>query len=97
MVKYSCEKCGKEFTQNGNYTKHLNKKNPCIFENKIEEIIEKVVTKKINEKMEQSSISSLAVTSLTPLCVQNAQSGHLFSFIPAHEVGVLNEKMCNNL
>ena len=28
---------------------------------------------------------------ITPLCVQNAQS----SFIPAHEVGVLNEKRCN--
>ena len=26
MVKYSCEKCGKEFSQKGYYTKHLNKK-----------------------------------------------------------------------
>jgi DNA adenine methylase len=31
---------------------------------------------------------------VTSLCVQNTQSGHLFSFIPAHEVGVLNEKRC---
>ena len=30
MVKYSCEKCGKEFTQKGHYTKHINKKNPCV-------------------------------------------------------------------
>lgn len=49
MVKYSCEKCGKEFTQKGHYTKHITKKNPCVFESKIEEMIEKVVAKKINE------------------------------------------------
>lgn len=26
---YNCEKCGKEFTQKGQYTKHLNIKSPC--------------------------------------------------------------------
>jgi len=52
MVKYNCLKCGKEFNQKIHYTTHLNKKNPCIFENKIEEIIEKTVTKKINEILE---------------------------------------------
>ena len=46
MVKYSCEKCGKEFTQKGHYTKHATKKNPCVFESKIEEMIEKAVSKK---------------------------------------------------
>jgi DNA-cytosine methyltransferase len=49
MVKYSCEKCGKEFTQKGHYTKHTTKKKPCIFESKIEEMIEKIVAKKIDE------------------------------------------------
>ena len=49
MVKYSCEKCGKEFTQKGHYTKHINKKNPCVIESKVKEIIEKVVSEKINE------------------------------------------------
>ena len=49
MVKYSCEKCGKDFTQKGHYTKHTTKKNPCVFESKMEEMIEKVVAKKINE------------------------------------------------
>jgi hypothetical protein len=47
MVKYSCEKCGKEFTQKGHYTKHTTKKNPCVFESKIEEIIEKIISKKL--------------------------------------------------
>jgi len=49
MVKYSCEKCGKEFTQKGHYTKHTTKKNPCVFESKIAEMIEKVVAKKIDD------------------------------------------------
>ena len=37
MVKYTCNKCGKEFTQKGNYIKHINKKTPCVFESKIKE------------------------------------------------------------
>lgn len=45
MVKYNCEKCGKEFTQKG----HNTKKNPCVLESKIEEMIEKSVSKKLNE------------------------------------------------
>ena len=36
MVKYNCDKCGKEFTQKGSYTKHINKQNSCIVESKIE-------------------------------------------------------------
>ena len=34
MVNYCCEKCGKEFKQKGNFTKHLNRKIPCVIENK---------------------------------------------------------------
>jgi len=30
MVNYNCEKCGKEFSQKGHYTRHLNNKKPCI-------------------------------------------------------------------
>ena len=51
MVKYSCEKCGKEFTQKGHYTKHINKKNPCI--------IEKIVAEKINEINCDKNISDI--------------------------------------
>ena len=29
MIKYSCKKCGKEFTQKKYYTNHQNKENPC--------------------------------------------------------------------
>jgi DNA (cytosine-5)-methyltransferase 1 len=49
MVKYSCDKCGKEFKQKGHYTTHINKKNPCVFENKMKEMIEKVITEKLYE------------------------------------------------
>ena len=47
MVIYSCEKCGKEFSQKGHYTKHLNKKNPCINESKVKEMLDKVVEDKL--------------------------------------------------
>jgi len=58
MVKYSCEKCGKEFTQKGHYTKHTTKKNPCVFESKIEEIIEKAISKKIDDINSNSNFST---------------------------------------
>ncbi len=47
MGKYTCEKCGKEFNQKSHYTTHLNKKNPCVVESKIKEMIDTAVTEKI--------------------------------------------------
>lgn len=49
MVFYSCEKCGKQFSQKGHYNKHINKKLPCVNETKLKEIIGVVVNKKLNE------------------------------------------------
>jgi ABC-type multidrug transport system fused ATPase/permease subunit len=37
MVNYSCEKCGKQFSQKGHYNKHLNKKLPCVNETKLKD------------------------------------------------------------
>ena len=48
MVNYSCEKCGKEFSQRGHYTKHLNKKNPCIIESQVKEMLDKVIEENVN-------------------------------------------------
>ena len=49
MGKYNCEKCGKEFNQKSHYTTHINKKNPCVVESKIKEMINNTVKKKIIE------------------------------------------------
>ena len=43
MVKYSCEKCGKEFEQKSHYTTYINKKNPCVIESKIKEMMNAIV------------------------------------------------------
>ena len=55
MSKYTCEKCGKEFKQKCHYTTHLNKKNPCVNELKIKEIVDKAVEDKIS-KIKQNII-----------------------------------------
>lgn len=63
MGKYSCEKCGKEFNQKSHYTTHLNKKNPCIIDSKMKEIIDNAVKEKLIEIKKNTSL--LAKTSLT--------------------------------
>ena len=49
MNKYACEKCSKKFKQKGYYTTHINKKNPCVNELKIIEIVDKTVKEKISK------------------------------------------------
>jgi DNA adenine methylase len=49
MGKYNCEKCGKEFSQKSHYTAHINKKNPCVVESKIKEMIDNAVNQKLIE------------------------------------------------
>jgi len=49
MGKYNCEKCGKEFNQKSHYTTHTNKKNPCVVESKIKEMIDNAIKEKIIE------------------------------------------------
>ena len=43
MPNFSCEKCGKEFTQKSHYTQHTKRKNPCITEGKLKEFIFKII------------------------------------------------------
>lgn len=38
----------KEFSQKSHYDKHQKKKNPCIYKNKLVELIEEVMDNKIN-------------------------------------------------
>lgn len=48
MVKnYTCEQCGKIFSQKGHYTNHLNRKNPC------KPIENKLIEEKVEEKLQE--------------------------------------------
>ena len=50
MVKYSCERCGKGFSQKSHYDSHNRRKTPC--ENiidKIKTLVDKAVEKKFKE------------------------------------------------
>ena len=50
MVKYSCERCGKEFSQKSHYNSHNRRKTPC--ENnadKIKALVDKAVEEKLKE------------------------------------------------
>ena len=63
MGKYSCEKCGKEFKQKSHYTTHINKKNPCIVESKIKEIIDNAVKEKLLEIQKNTNHNDLGIIS----------------------------------
>ena len=56
MGKYNCEKCGKEFHQKSHYTTHTNKKNPCVVESKIKEMVDNAVQAKLIEIQKTSPI-----------------------------------------
>ena len=50
MVKdYTCEKCGKEFSQKGHFTNHQKRKRPC------KPIVNKVIEEKVQEKLQELS------------------------------------------
>ena len=50
MVKYSCERCGKEFSQKSHYDSHNRRKTPCENNSdKIKILIDKAVEEKLNE------------------------------------------------
>ena len=55
MNKYNCEKCGKVFNQKSQYTRHTNKKKPCVVESKIKEIINNDVNEQLTETKTTSS------------------------------------------
>ena len=48
MGNYCCEKCGKEFSQEDRYKKHLKKKNPCKVEGNQKEMLENPTNNKLN-------------------------------------------------
>ena len=50
MVKYTCDRCLKEFSHKLQYTKHQNKKIPCQDKEKIENLDDNINNNKIDIK-----------------------------------------------
>lgn len=50
MVKYSCERCGKDFSQKSHYNSHMKRKTPCQNNaDKIKFLVDKAVEEKLKE------------------------------------------------
>ena len=57
MVKYSCKRCGKEFSQKSHYDSHNRRKTPC--ENNtdmIKQLVDKAVDKAVEKKLMELNI-----------------------------------------
>ncbi len=62
MVKYSCERCGKGFSQKSHYDSHNRRKTPC--ENnadKIKQLVDKAVEEKLKELNNKNLIVENAI------------------------------------
>ena len=55
MTNYTCEKCGQEFKQKNDYTRHINKKYPCITQEKLKEL-DVNEFKELKEKISENDI-----------------------------------------
>ncbi|GAH14289.1 unnamed protein product, partial [marine sediment metagenome] len=54
MVKYNCERCGKEFSQKSHYDSHNRRKTPCADNtDKIKQMIDEAITEKFEEKFDE--------------------------------------------
>ena len=74
MVNYHCEKCGKQFTQKGHYSRHVTKQNTCINDSKLKKVITSIVTEKIGE-MNNEKID-LIVTNTLESIKKNMNTKH---------------------
>jgi type I restriction-modification system DNA methylase subunit len=62
MPIYSCEKCDQEFKQKSDYTRHINKKYPCVTQEQLATKIEKVtdfIKQKVVDKTENINLKDL--------------------------------------
>jgi len=57
MVKYSCERCGKEFSQKSHCDSHNRRKTPCVNNaDKIKELVDKAVEEKLKTIVEKEKV-----------------------------------------
>jgi len=69
MVKYSCESCGKEFSQKSHYDSHQRRKTPCKNNSdKIKELVDKAVEEKMRELNHKIFESSTKLNVLDLFC-----------------------------
>jgi len=68
MCDYICEKCGKEFKQKSSYTRHINRKNPCVIvdkkseEDEVDKTIKEIVdVDKKSEEFETLKLDELKI------------------------------------
>jgi hypothetical protein len=77
MGKYNCDKCGKEFKQKSHYTTHVNKKNPCVAESKIKEMIDNAVKEKLIEIKNTANVNDIISTS--PIIYDDKLVKHVYT------------------
>ena len=70
MVKYSCERCGKEFSQKSHYDSHNRRKTPC--ENNADKI-KTLVDKAVEEKLKELNNTKLIVENEKKILTENTQ------------------------
>jgi DNA adenine methylase len=74
MVKYSCERCGKGFSQKSHYDSHNRRKTPC--ENTVDKIKD-MVDKLVEEKLKELNNKKLIVDNEYISCITNTTMSEL--------------------
>ena len=92
MVNYSCDKCGKKFTQKGHYTRHMNKKNPCIHMSKINEMVDAAVEKRLKETNITTCLENTFTSPITSKLTSVREQGlDKFYTIPSYSKKCINK------
>ena len=88
MVKeYTCEKCGKVFSQKGHFTNHQKRKRPCKpIENKV---IEEKVQEKVQEKLKELKIENLICNATNTMDIQNKDGLEYLSTIDNNSIDLV--------
>ena len=95
MVKYSCERCGKEFSQKSHYDSHNRRKTPC--ENnadKIKALVDKAVEEKLKELNNKKLIVENEEVNVNTDTMEQQQPKEVKKFkIKKKKVKIVNPKL----